>query len=67
LKLDAALNAMAAQVYDNLYEQLQQIQNKALEDSKVTAEALQSKLKHPTQLKSYCDQVSVKSKVFYID
>ena len=51
------VNAIAAQSYDNIYQQLKDLQMQKLKESQEQAQHLQSKLQPPVKLKSYCDQV----------
>ena len=51
------VNAIAAQSYDNIYQQLKDLQMQKLKESNEQAEQLKSKLHPPVELNSYCNQV----------
>ena len=57
MKLDAALNSVAAQVYDNLNEQLKSMQNKQLEEAERLSNELKSRLRQPKELLLSCKNV----------
>lgn len=54
-KLETALNALAAQVYDNVHEQLQDVQKRQLEESVRLTDELKLKLRQPVALQTLCD------------
>lgn len=56
-KLDQMVNAVAAQSYDNIYNQLKDLQLNKLKESSELAEQLKHKLHPPVELRSYCNQV----------
>ena len=58
-KLDQMVNAVAAQSYDNIYNQLKDLQLNKLKESSELAEQLKHKLHPPVELKSYCTQVVI--------
>ena len=57
-KLDQMVNAVAAQSYDNIYQQLKDLQQQKLKESLEQTEQLKTKLHPPVELISYCDQVN---------